>query len=602
MLGIYIRISKKKKPGEDTSESTQEKQGIELANQLGLGYEIYFDKGISGAKDDVEFRPRFATMLRDIEKGKITAVFTLYQDRIERNQKVWQLFSSIIIKNKCHYYPQGNKTDLTDPMAKFAADVMSASNALYSSLTAARVRDSIHVRALEGKYRGITAYGYRHGEDGVLTIEPTEAESVKRMYTLSLEGNGVYHIANIFNKENIPTRFNQFKGDTVRKDPFTKTQTLHPKKDVRWRGNTIHDIIRNKVYKGEKWIKDIKYECPVIIPSDEWERVNDNLVQNKKKVGKKTYYKYLLNDLIVCGTCGRKLVGKKRVASRDNSYKCKGKIYPHPKCEDSRAININKLDSFLLKHLFQDKTLKEILLNQPIDNTELNSLEKKIKREKSILKKKEKERDLAYKRLLIPEFEDDEFIVQHLSQLKKTISKVALFIESLERTKESSQPVNRKNRTENLLSQYVEGMEFEAVKKIVHSLIDWIKINHQKEEKKIGSFIVEIKYKGYNEISTFVTNWTALEWKWVSLYRDRANTNEQKKEDLETLDGIYDFFGITDKSIVKLKEELLKDNIMEDSTKNDILKSMDEEFIGFEQVDLMNQNIVLVDSELIYFD
>ena len=87
------------------------------------------------------------------------------------------------------------------------------------------------------------------------------------------------------------------------------------------------------------------------IEPEEWARVNDNLEQNKKKVGKKTFYKYLLNDLIVCASCERKFVGKKRLASRDNSYKCKGKIYPHPKCEDSRAININKLDSFLLKHL-----------------------------------------------------------------------------------------------------------------------------------------------------------------------------------------------------------------------------------------------------------
>lgn len=602
MLAVYIRISKKKKEGEDTSEATQEKQGVELANQLGLGYEIYFDKGISGAKDDVEFRPRFATMLRDIEKGKITAVFTLYQDRIERNQKVWQLFSSIIIKNNCDYYPQGVRTDLSDPMAKFAADVMSASNALYSSLTAARVRDSIHERALEGKFRGLTAYGYKHGEDGLLSIVPQEAEVIHRMFKLSMEGNGVYHIANILNKENIPTRFNQFDGDTKRKDPFTKAETLHPKKSVRWRGNVIHDMIRNKIYKGEKWIKEIKYESPVIIEPEEWDRVNDNLEQNKKKVGKKTFYKYLLNDLIVCGSCERKFVGKKRLASRDNSYKCKGKIYPHPKCEDSRAININKLDSFLLKHLFQSKTLKDILLNRPIDNTELNNLEKKIKKEKNQLKKKIQERDLAYKRLLNPELAEDEFIISHLSQVKKDISKLEDFIESLERKKEISEPVNKKKRTESLLSKHINGMEFSELKKIVHSLVDYIKIKHHKEEKKIGSFIVEIKYKGYNEVSTFLTNWTALEWNWVSLYRDKANTDEQKQEDIETLDGIFDFFGITNKSIEKLKEELMKDDILEASTREDLLKSIDGEFKGFEQVDLMNEVISLKNKDIIYFD
>lgn len=602
MLGIYIRISKKKKDGEDTSEATQEKQGIELANQLGLGYEIYFDKGISGAKDEVEYRPRFAAMLRDIEKKKITAVFTLYQDRIERNQKVWQLFSSIIIKNKCDYYPQGVKTDLSDPMAKFAADVMSASNALYSSLTAARVRDSIHERALEGKFRGLTAYGYEHGKDGVLSIVEHEAEVVKRMFKLSYEGNGVYHIANMLNDEKIPTRFNQFEGETKRIDPFTKKVTLHPKKDVRWRGNVIHDIIRNKIYKGEKWIKGIKYDCPAIINPEEWDKVNQNLADNLKKVGKKTFYNYLLNDLIICGSCERKFVGKKREASGDNSYKCKGKIYPHPRCDDSRAININKLDSFILKHLFHDKTLKEVLLNQPVDNTELTSLEQKIKRDETKLAKAKKALKKGYDTLLDPEYEDDGYIKNHVSNLKQELSRLEKQIETLIQKKNDSQPVNRKRRTENLLSQYVSGMEFKDVKRIVHELIDWIKITHHKEEKKMGSFIVEIKYKGYNEISTFITNWTALEWNWVSLYRDKANTDEQLREDEEILDGIFDLFGIENKSIEQLKEELANDDIFEESTKADILKSIEGKFSGFEQVELMHETIVLNDSELIYFN
>jgi len=603
MLAIYIRISKKKKEGEDTSETTQEKQGVELATRLGLGFEIYFDKGISGANEDVEFRPRFAKMLRDIEKKKVTAVFTLYQDRIERNQKVWQLFSSIIIKNKCDYYPQGVKTDLNDPMAKFAADVMSASNALYSSLTSARVRDSIHERALEMKYRGLSAYGYKHGENGVLTKVPHEAKVVKLIFKLSMEGNGVYHIANILNssKEKIPTRFNQFEGDTKRKDPFTKEETLHPKKKVRWRGNVIHDIIRNRIYKGEKWITDIKYESPIIIQPKEWERVNANLEENKKKVGKKTFHKYLLNDLIICGSCGRKLVGKKRLASGDNSYKCKGKIYPHPRCYNSRAININKLDSFLLKHLFHDKTLKDILLNQPVDKTELTSLEKKIKRENALLKKKQKVLKKGYDSLLDPEFEDDEYIKSHVSNLKKEISKLKKYIEALVDNKNNSEPINRKNRTENLLSQYVEGLEFNEVKRIVHDLIDWIKIGHYKEEKKIGQFIVLIKYKNYDETSTFMTNWNATKWLWLSRYRGKAITEEDLKEDKEQQEALDDYYGLPKDKEGK-KQSVMDNPDLSEEDKIKLITSIEAEFEGYETVQAMHEVIELKTEDLIFFD
>ena len=74
------------------------------------------------------------------------------------------------------------------------------------------------------------------------------------MFKESLEGIGVWYIARGLNNDNIPTRYHGFDGVTKRKDPFTGKVTEHKKKEVRWRGNVIHDIIRNPIYKGEKWI------------------------------------------------------------------------------------------------------------------------------------------------------------------------------------------------------------------------------------------------------------------------------------------------------------------------------------------------------------
>lgn len=179
MLAIYIRISKRKKEGEDTSKDTQLKHGIELATSLKMGWVKYEDDGISGTKGDIGDRPEFAKMLRDIEKKKITAVYTQYQDRLERNSDVWNLFKTIILKNDCGWYPRGIKTDLKDPQAVFTAQIMSASNALYAALTGSRVKDSIKRRAEEGKFRGLKAYGYTQDEvTGKLKINEEEAKIV----------------------------------------------------------------------------------------------------------------------------------------------------------------------------------------------------------------------------------------------------------------------------------------------------------------------------------------------------------------------------------------------------------------------------------------
>lgn len=602
MLAIYIRISKKKKEGEDTSKDTQEKYGIELATQLKIGYEKYIDDGISGTKGEIGERPEFARMLQDIEKGKISAVYTQYQDRLERNPEVWSLFKTIILKNECGWYPGGIKTDLNDPQAVFTAQVMSASNALYAALTGSRVKDSIRRRAEEGKFRGLKAYGYMQDEKtGKLKINKEEAKHVKFMFQESLKGVGVWKIANELNERNVPTRFHSFEGKMIRKDPFTGSVTEHDKQKVRWRGNVIHDIIKNPIYKGEKWIKDVMYPVDNIIEPDIWEKANQNLQANKKKVGKKAQYKYLLNDLIVCASCGRKFVGKKRISSSDNSYKCKGKIYPHPECSESRGININKLDSFVLKHLFTEKTLKEILLNLPLDDSQVKQIEKELKTERILLNRKQKEVKTAFNRLLDPDFEDDPNIKREYSKRQREFETIKSKVDKLEKRKEEAEPMIIRRRTENLLSQYVQGIEFNEVKRIVHGIIDWIKILHYKEEGKMGNFLIDIKYKGYDEINSFMTNWTAIKWYWISRYRKKAISEQDLIEDKEFQSGIDEYYGLPKTKEGKI-QSILDDSSLTKEKKDALIESLNAEFEGYESVTAMHESIELTEEDMIYFD
>lgn len=602
MLAIYIRVSKKKKEGEDTSKDTQLKHGIDLATRLKVNWIKYVDDGISGTKDEIRDRPEFAKMVKDIEKKKITAVYTYNQDRLERNPDVWSLFKTIILKNNCAWYPRGIKTDLKDPQAAFTAQVMSASNALYAALTASRVKDSIRRRAEEGKFRGLKAYGYIQDKvTGKLVINEEEGKHIKRMFEESLQGIGVWQIATRLNEDKIPTRYQGFKGVTKRKDPFTGKVTEHKKKDVRWRGNVVHDIIKNPIYKGEKWIKDVMYTVPNIIKPELWEKVNNNLAANKKNVGKKAQYRYLLNDLIICSSCGRKFVGKKRISSADNSYKCKGKIYPHPECSVSRGININKLDSFILKHLFVEKTLKELLLSIPQDNSLVLQIEGKLKNERVLLERKKKEKQIALERLYDEELKDDPDVKQRYSKIKKELETLIEKVKRLEKSKEEAEPIIIKKRTENLLSQYVDGLEFNEVKRLVHGLIDWIKIHHHKEEGKIGNFLIEVKYLGYEEVNTFMTNWTATKWYWLSRYRGYAITEEDLIEDKEQEETLYEYYGLPPDKEGKIKM-ILSDSSLSELAKVKLIDSINAEFKGYETVQAKHEIIELSEKDIVFFD
>lgn len=602
MLAIYIRVSKRKKEGEDTSKITQLKKGIALANSLKLDWVKYEDDGVSGTKEEIVDRPEFAKMLIDIEKKKITAVYTQYQDRLERNSDVWNLFKTIILKNGCGWYPGGIKTDLKDPQAVFTAQIMSASNALYAALTGSRVKESIRRRAEEGKFRGLKAYGYMQDKDtGILKINTEEAKVIIRIFKESLEGIGVYQIAKGLNVDKIKTRYQGFEGVTKRKDPFTGKVTEHDKEKVRWRGNVVYDIIKNPIYKGEKWIKDVMYPVDYIIEPEIWDKVNNNLNSNKKNVGKKTQYKYLLNDLIICSSCGRKFVGKKRISSSDNSYKCKGKIYPHPDCSNSRGININKLDSFILKHLFIEKTLKELLLSIPQDNTLVLQIEAKLKRERVLLERKKREKQIAFDNLYDEELKDDPDVKQRYSKVKKEFEALTDKVKRLEKSIEEAEPIIIQKRTENLLSQYVDGLDFNEVKRLVHGLIDWIKVLHHKEDGKIGNFLIEVKYLGYDEINTFMTNWTATKWYWLSRYRANAITEEDLMEDKEMQEAFDEYHGLPKDKEGKIKS-VLEDPDLTDIEKNKLIDSINADFNGYESVQARHEIIELSENDMVYFD
>ena len=561
MLAIYCRISGKKNDGVDTSVKTQLQLGKELASKLSLPFDTFVDEGISGTKSEVGDRPEFARMLKAIKKKEISIVYTQYQDRLERNSIIWHLFVATMLEYDCKFYPQGQFFDLENPQNRFIASIQSASNALYASLTSQRVKNSIKVRAEEGRFRGQLPYGFEYDDKNHIKINEEEAKYVKMMYQWSLDGEGSYTIANKLNKMGVPTKYHKFEGKIKRIDPYTKEKFYSDKKTVRWRGNVVHDIIINPINKGYKYINDELYMVQHIIEEHIWEKTIEHLQVNKRNVGKKTHYKYLLNGLMYCAHCGRQMVGKKRIISADNTYKCKGKIYPNNLCNNSRAINIFKLESFIIKHLFKSKELYKHLEQLPEKQTEYSSKKVEFEKQSKILAKLNKDLKLGYSRLFDSDFEKDETVKENVNQLKKKIPKQEKIVNNLEKEVILSEGINSIDRTKQLIKDYVETLEFDDVKRLVHSLIDSITIGQVKEEGKMGTFIINIKYKGYDEISTFTTNWFAVKWVWISKYRNQAYTLEQIEEDRETAKALLEYNNIVidENYINELKSKGLTD-------------------------------------------
>lgn len=598
MLAVYCRISGKKGEDKDTSIATQKEEGTKLALSLGLKPVFFVDEGISGTKEEITDRPAFAKMLKELNSKKYHGVYTLNQDRIERNSLIWQIFVAAMLTNDCKYYPNGVLFDLDNPNNRFIAAVQSASNALYASLTSQRVKLSIRKRATEGRFRGQLPYGFIYDDKNRIKINEAEAKWVRLMYEWSLSGIGSYTIANMLNEKQVPTKFNNFDGNIKRIDPYTKEVYYHSKSNVKWRGNVVHDILINTINKGKKKLGEEYYDVPAIIEEKYWDKVIANLQENKKKVGKKVHYKYLLNGIIFCSHCGRQLVGKKRVASGDNSYKCKGKIYPNNLCVESRAINIYKLETFLIKHLFESKDLEKHLLELPEKENDYTALQSELNEQKKKLSSFE--RDYKHQLSLItnPDFAEDINIKKVYLSSKRLLEGQKIIVDDLENKVATLKNFSPKENVKRVIAENVNLKEFEDFKRMIHSLIDWIKIGQVKEDGKMGTFIINIKYRGFDEISTFITNWFALKWVWISKYRKEAYTQAQIEEDRENAIALFEHHNIVVDE--KYKDWLRQKGMTEEEI--DRQNPWSENYVGSESNSLEHSVIVLKEEDLVHFN
>lgn len=552
MLGIYCRTSKNRK--DKFTIDNQREGGIKCASQLGIGYRVYIDDGISGTMDE-SVRDGLSDLFRDIRKKEITHVYCIDQSRIERDTRTWDFFVAECLNNDVKYFPGGTEFSLEDGNNIMLAKLMSVVNAYYAEITSKKVRLANARKAKEGKTHGLKPYGYKKGKDNKYEIYEEEAKNVRRMFQLSLKGVGAYTIANIFNEEGIPTKFSRnFTGVITRRDKYTKAKTTFKKANVMWRGNVISDMLKNKMYKGiREWNRHediitfedgkqkktkvpveliISNDIPVIIEPNLWDAVNANLAENKKNVGRKESYRYLLNGILYCGHCKSEILGKKRPKGNDNAYKCKGKRPPHKSCSESRGISLPKLETFIIHHLFKSKSLKQLLIESPKGGSEAIKLKKEKER-------KEKDRSEAIKTvahfeklLKNPDLKNIQSFINDYTSWTKKLKLITEQIEKLVVNISEIENDTRKQRTKNLIQGYTKNIEFEQLKKLIHSLIERIDIVHTKEEKS-GFFVLTIKYKNYDEYSTFFTNWQAMKWSWHSHYRGTTNNPDEFETDYE---------------------------------------------------------------------
>lgn len=369
--GLYMRLSREDGDKEESSSVTNQREMLKRYCQEQDNFFIvkeYVDDGYTGTNFD---RPGFKQMIEDIEAGIIDTVITKDLSRLGRERLGVGHYTEI-------YFPEHNVRyiALLDNIDTFfdagmndMAPFKGVINDMYVRDISKKIRSSLIERKKAGNFLGVTApYGYEKDSNNKfhLVINEKEAEVVKRVFRLYLEGNGLTRIAQILTKDGIPV-----PGES-RDIGKTRKTALYSS----WKQTTIRRILDNRVYLGELVQfkrRKINYKSKrrITVPEEEryickgtHEAIIDeesfNAVQNilkKNKSFKGTKHDYLFKGLLFCSECGARLnvTYSNYALKRYGEYRYTTICYSYSRLYSDictrHSNSIPELEEVLIKHI-----------------------------------------------------------------------------------------------------------------------------------------------------------------------------------------------------------------------------------------------------------
>lgn len=321
---------------------------------------IFADAGISGTQ--AKKRPEFLKMIRMCRQQKIDLIITKSISRFARNtvdcleyvRQLKDLGIGVIFEKE-------NLNTLT-----MTSEFMIA---LYGSFAQAE-SESISKNVSWGKQKAYAEgkvsfqyaklLGYKKGANGKPEIVPEEAETVRMIYDLFLDGLSFTRIKKALESQNLLTA----TGKKIWSESNIKSILKNEKYvgDALLQKTFTVDCISKKVQKnnGERPMYLVTNHHDPIIDRDTFNRVQQELARrtSKRKISDKTITeqgkyssKYALSELLICGNCGtpyRRCTwsanGKKQIVWRCISRLEHGKKY----CTDSPTIHEEPLQRAIL--------------------------------------------------------------------------------------------------------------------------------------------------------------------------------------------------------------------------------------------------------------
>ncbi len=445
---LYIRVSTDFQAEEGYSIEAQEKklrQWCELKNIT--NYEVYIDGGYSGSNFN---RPEITKLVKEIEANLIECVVVYKLDRLSRSQKDTIFFlEDVLNPHNTSFISLNENFDTTTPYGKAMIGILS----VFAQLERENIRERTRMGMAERVRRGLwmgggrVPFGYDYNKSKGILVPNANAESVKEIFDLYLQGYSTTKLAKLY----------KFSGGDKMVANILDRET--------YTGKIIYN---NEIIDGMH---------KAIIDNDTFEKVKEE--RRKRSKISMSNSEYLLSGLVRCGVCGAKMRYQKWGKSDLKIYcysqqTTKTNLIKDENC-DNHKIDGKELESIVLTNLFK-KANKTEPINQTID------------KRANILEVLQKQYDITaakIKRLYsVYATSEDELLLEVIEETKVKLNDIFTKLTSEKTIKKIEKDIKEQhNIIENLQNMWGNMTNFER-KQAIRSCIDKVIITHEEVEIK----------------------------------------------------------------------------------------------------------------------
>ena len=291
---IYLRVS--------TADQDYERQRIELealAKSRGDNVKYVFEEKKSAVLS-MDTREEL-TKMRQLTKDDVDIIYLWDITRLSRRSIDFiNLVYEFANKGICLYFKDKNIITLDeDGNINAMASIYLYMLGIFAQMDAenlkAKMKSGKEKSLLDGNsYTSNAPFGY-YLDNKKLYIKEDEAELIRMMYDLYIDGKTLNEIALQINSKNIVT-----------------------KTGVKWSTEVIRNMIINPVYKGKPEYRNYKkvngklqvdkvrtFDAPAIIDAGKWDLAQEQRIKNTTYADKSRTRKALLRGVLVCGLCGK---------------------------------------------------------------------------------------------------------------------------------------------------------------------------------------------------------------------------------------------------------------------------------------------------------